>query len=96
MLSSKVFKNIEKLEMQLNKSKVISTLVFFLAIPVSLWTQSSNSAVLLLQSLGARGVALGESYVAIADGIHSQYWNPAGLIFPKKDCNYLIPTDPSL
>ena len=70
--------------MQFNKSKVISTLVFFLAIPVSVWTQSTNAGVLLLQPLGARGVALGESYVAIADGIHSQYWNPAGLISAQK------------
>ena len=65
--------------MQLNKSTVISTLVFLLAISASVCAQSSNSAVLLLQPLGARGVALGESYVAVADGIHSQYWNPAGL-----------------
>ncbi|MGI0014082.1 MAG: PorV/PorQ family protein [Nitrososphaera sp.] len=43
------------------------------------WSQLSTSATFLLQSLGARGLALGESYVAVADGIHSVYWNPAGL-----------------
>ncbi len=44
------------------------------------WSQSSDAAVLLLGSQGARGVALGESYVAATDGIESIYWNPAGLL----------------
>jgi hypothetical protein len=44
------------------------------------WSQSSDAAALLLGSQGARGVALGESYVAAMDGIQSIYWNPAGLL----------------
>lgn len=48
------------------------------------WSQLSTSATFLLQSLGARGVALGESFVAVNDGIQSLYWNPAGLLMPPK------------
>lgn len=44
------------------------------------WSQSSDAAALLLEAQGARGVALGESYVAATDGIQSIYWNPAGLL----------------
>jgi hypothetical protein len=45
----------------------------------SAWPQFSTSANFLLQSLDARAVALGESYVAVPGGIRSLYWNPAGL-----------------
>lgn len=57
----------------------VSSIALNLLFITTLYSQSSTSAALLLQSQGARGLALGESYVAIADGIHSLYWNPAGL-----------------
>ncbi|MBI4536255.1 MAG: PorV/PorQ family protein [Ignavibacteriae bacterium] len=35
--------------------------------------------------VGARGVAMGESFVAIANDVSALYWNPAGLVEFKED-----------
>lgn len=42
--------------------------------------QTNTSALFTLQSLGARPVALGESYVAVSGDVHGIYWNPASLV----------------
>ncbi|MGH7492590.1 MAG: PorV/PorQ family protein [bacterium] len=62
----------------------------------SVWLQFSTSANFLLQSLDARGVALGESYVAVAGGIHSLYWNPAGLSALEKRIELTFTHRPSI
>jgi hypothetical protein len=41
----------------------------------------TTSAEFLLLGAGARGTALGGSYIAIADGIDALYYNPAGAAF---------------
>lgn len=63
---------------------------------VTCWAQSTTSAALLLQSQGARGVALGESYVAVTDGIHSLYWNPAGLVSSQEGLQLAFTHRPEL
>jgi hypothetical protein len=50
----------------------------------------------LLQSLGARGVALGESFVAVNDGIQSLYWNPARLLMPPQKIEMTFTHRPSI
>lgn len=60
------------------------------------WSQFSTSAIFLLQSLGARGLALGESFVAVNDGIQSLYWNPAGLPMSKNRIEAAFTHRPSI
>ena len=40
----------------------------------------TRGAQLLKIGVGAKAVAMGESYVAAADDVYAAYWNPAGLI----------------
>lgn len=44
----------------------------------------TTSAAFLKIGVGARAVAMGEAYVAVADDVDAIYWNPAGLIQLKK------------
>lgn len=60
------------------------------------YPQFTTSAGFLLQSLGARGLALGESYVAVADGGHSLYWNPAGLLTSQRSLKVAFSHRPEL
>ena len=60
------------------------------------WSQFSTSATFLLQSLGARGVALGESFVAVNDGVQSLYWNPSGLPMSEKRIETVFTHRPSM
>ncbi len=41
----------------------------------------TRSAQFLNIAVGARAVAMGESYVAAADDVYAAYWNPAGLSY---------------
>ena len=58
--------------------------------------QATTAAVFLLQPLGARGVALGEGFVAVADGAQSLYWNPAGLLGHEKNLQFVFTHRPVL
>jgi len=58
--------------------------------------QFTTSAGFLLQSLGARGLALGEGYVAVADGGQSLYWNPAGVLRSEKATQFAFTHRPDL
>ena len=54
---------------------------FFLFLSTSLiFASSSFSGDFLNLGGGARGIALGRSYVAVSDDATSTYWNPSGLI----------------
>jgi len=60
------------------RKTILPFLAFVVTVtPVSLDAQTS--AFITEQSLGARAVALGESYVAVTGDAFSQYWNPAGI-----------------
>ena len=58
---------------------IISTFFLFLSTPL-IFAASSFSGDFLSLGGGARGIALGRSYVAISDDATSTYWNPSGLI----------------
>lgn len=67
---------------QLSIKKV--TAVLFAAAALALAVEihpnaGKTSASFLKLGLGARAVAMGESYAGIADDIYAVYWNPAGL-----------------
>jgi hypothetical protein len=83
--------------MKIYQDKIILTLLFgtFLGTKVA-YTQFTTTAPFLLQSIGSRGLALGESYVAVADGSHSLYWNPAGMLASKKGVQFVFTHRPSL
>ncbi len=61
------------------------TLAAFLVLNVSLFAQgelskvATGTAQFLKIGIGSRGIALGDAYTALADGVHSMYWNPAGI-----------------
>jgi len=44
----------------------------------------------LAQGVGARALALGSAYVAIADDATATYWNPAGLVFLRQKQLHLM------
>jgi len=50
----------------------------------------TSGAVELLLPVGARGVALGGSYVAYATGVDAVYWNPAGLSLMKSSVSAMF------
>jgi opacity protein-like surface antigen len=62
---------------------LVSILILLISVIAS-HAQSSTSAILLLQPQGARGIALGESFVAVSAGMSSIYWNPAGLLAERQ------------
>lgn len=72
----------------------LAALGLSLAVPALLRAQlvpnlgGQRAGISAFQSLkigvGARGVAMGESFVAVANDVSSLYWNPAGLVqFPE-------------
>src|SRR5688572_21501094 len=59
--------------------------VGLLGLPGSLLAGSGTSGGSFLNiPVGARAVAMGEAYTALADDVSSLYWNPAGLAFMRQ------------
>ncbi|MDE2291861.1 MAG: hypothetical protein KGL53_07240, partial [Elusimicrobia bacterium] len=50
--------------------------------PVFAAGPGTSAATFLTLGFGARPLALGESFVAVADDVSALYYNPAGLAFP--------------
>lgn len=55
----------------------ILRLVVLLALPASAW--ATETAAFLKIGVGARALAMGGAYTAVADGVGAVAWNPAGL-----------------
>lgn len=55
-------------------------LIILLALPSLTWADNTGAtaAQFLKIGVGARATAMGGAYVAVADGAHAIYWNPAG------------------
>ncbi len=62
-----------------------------LLLPIaSLYAGGTTSATFLKLGVGARPVAMGSAFVAIADDVNSMVWNPAGLInIGKKEFSFM-------
>lgn len=56
--------------------------VLLLSLPVFAAGPGTSAATFLTLGFGARPLALGESFVAVADDVSALYYNPAGLAFP--------------
>ncbi|MDE2704393.1 MAG: hypothetical protein OXI35_04945, partial [Gemmatimonadota bacterium] len=56
------------------------------ALPDGVWAtpESRSAPLLLLIEPGSRAIAMGESYVAVADDATASYFNPAALVGQKK------------
>lgn len=70
--------------MKMNIEKLVIVICLFLVswllIPGEAWAGAGSvGANFLLMGAGARPLAMGEAYVAVADDASSIYWNPAGL-----------------
>ncbi|MEK6646826.1 MAG: PorV/PorQ family protein [Candidatus Firestonebacteria bacterium] len=66
-----------------NIKSIIITVIYILQAGI-LWAEldtkvGTTGASFLKIGVGARALALGESFVAVADDVNSLYWNPAGI-----------------
>ena len=60
-------------------------LILLLCIPLFLWGQSKYSNEFMTLGVGAKGLALANTQVAMSKDVTSGYWNPAGLGFVEKN-----------
>lgn len=67
------------------KQKVLTLILGIAIMASSAFAITSTGAVWLLIAPGARGEAMGEAQVAIADDAYASYYNPAGLAYMKKN-----------
>jgi len=70
---------------------VKQSLIFSLLI-ASLFAQSNvatTSASFLEIGAGARSLAMGGSYVSVADDVSSLYWNPAGIVYLERPSTHV-------
>ena len=66
--------------MKILKQYLLTALFFLSAVQAGELTKvGATSANFLLMETGARAVALGGAYVALADGAEALYWNPGGI-----------------
>ncbi|MBI5554455.1 MAG: PorV/PorQ family protein [Elusimicrobia bacterium] len=60
--------------------KIVLTVVSSLFLYVQLYAGAgTTSGIILRESIGARGLAMGEAFVGVASGTETIFWNPAGL-----------------
>jgi len=65
----------------MNKIIILSLILILALIPRPCLSVASSTGLDFLKiGVGARALALGEAYVAVADDITAIYWNPAGLV----------------
>ena len=67
------------------KRKVFTILLGIMLTVSSAFAITNTGAVWLLIAPGARGEAMGEAQVAIANDAYASYYNPAGLAYMKKN-----------
>ena len=67
----------------INKVNVLC--VALLLLPGIVWADGagSTSANFVKIGIGARPVAMGETFVAVADDVNAVYWNPAGMVLQR-------------
>ncbi|MEE2627117.1 MAG: hypothetical protein VX670_01395, partial [Candidatus Latescibacterota bacterium] len=71
--------------MKKTSAALVAALCLFCSFEKAVATPESRAAVLfLLIEPGARAIAMGESYVAIADDATASYFNPAALAGQSK------------
>lgn len=66
---------------------IVFLLFFFLVQPSYTFAaeEGAHAAEFLSHGVGARALAMGSAFVAIADDVTASYWNPAGLAKVKKN-----------
>ncbi len=65
------------------KLLLIGVILAVIALPQSGEARLDTGAKFLTFGIGARAVAMGETFVAVADDATAPYWNPAGAAFVK-------------
>ncbi|MEA3287408.1 MAG: PorV/PorQ family protein [Candidatus Marinimicrobia bacterium] len=64
---------------------VLLTLTLLVSVNLQAVSKRGTTAASFLEiGIGARGTSMGNAYVAVADDVHSLYWNPAGLALMNK------------
>ncbi len=80
---------------KLYTAALVMTIYLVTSIPMGLSAQQplkfgTTAAGFLELGVGARGVALGDAYVAIAEGAEGAYWNPAGIgMLTKMEASFM-------
>ncbi len=65
--------------------KRLKIIIIFLFVPLFLFGQSKYSNEFMTLGVGAKGLALANTQVALCNDVTSGYWNPAGLGFVEKN-----------